>query len=231
LPEIMPVIPPVMIAPRPKRGPSNSVIFRANYRHQGESPQTEGRSMAEKYSLEDYETVESRLRRLYEKYPTARLLTELIYQDERRFITKSFLYLDPKDNTPHSTGFAEEIVGAGFVNKTSALENCETSSIGRCLSNSVLCLGAPVGKRPSQEEMQKVERYKAEPRKSPVKKATFTADEIALAEAAIQTVAAMSDKEKLRELWTSSAAILDAPINGTTLKDVINNRVAELSVE
>jgi hypothetical protein len=39
----------------------------------------------------------------------------------------------------------------------------------------------------------------------------------------------MTDKEKLRDLWTSSAAILDAPINGTTLKDVINNRVAELS--
>ena len=187
--------------------------------------------MAEKYSLEDYETVEARLRRLYEKYPQARLLTDLVFQDERRFICKSFLYLDPKDSTPHSTGFAEEIVGAGFVNKTSALENCETSSIGRCLSNSVLCLGAPVGKRPSQEEMQKVERYKTEPRKSPAKKVTFTADELTLAEAAIQTVAAMTDKEKLRDLWTGSAAILDAPINGTTLKDVINNRVAELSAE
>jgi hypothetical protein len=187
--------------------------------------------MAEKYSLEDYETVEMRLRRLYEKYPTARLLTDLVFQDERRFICKSFLYLDPKDSTPHSTGYAEEIVGAGFVNKTSALENCETSSIGRCLSNSVLCLGAPVGKRPSQEEMQKVERYKTEPRKSPTKKVTFTADELTLAEASIQTVAKMTDKEKLRDLWTGSAAILDAPVNGTTLKDVINNRVAELSAE
>lgn len=185
--------------------------------------------MAEKYSLEDYETVEMRLRRLYEKYPTARLLTDLVYQDERRFICKTFLYLDPQDPTPHSTGFAEEIVGAGFVNKTSALENCETSSIGRCLSNSVLCLGAPVGKRPSQEEMQKVERYKAEPRKTAVKKTAWTDDQLKLAEAAIQTVAAMSDKEKLRELWTGSAEIIDAPVNGTTLKDVINARVAELS--
>jgi hypothetical protein len=41
----------------------------------------------------------------------------------------------------------------------------------------------------------------------------------------------MIDKEVLRELWTSSAEILDAPVNGTTLKDVINNRVAELSAE
>lgn len=186
--------------------------------------------MAEKYSLEDYETVEARLRRLYTKYQAARVLTHLVHQDERRFIVKAEIYLDPNDPTPFATGYAEEIVGAGFVNKTSALENCETSAIGRAVSNSVLCLEAPVGKRPSQEEMQKVERYKAEPRRA-VKAAVYTADQLVTAEAAIQVVAQMTDKEKLRELWTSSAEILDAPINGTTLKDVINARVAELSAE
>lgn len=185
--------------------------------------------MAEKYSLEDYETVEQRLIRLYTKFPSARVLTHLVHQDERRFIVRAEIYLDPKDQIPFATGYAEEIVGAGFVNKTSALENCETSAIGRSVSNSVLCLEAPVGKRPSQEEMQKVERYKAEPRKAAVKKTAWTDDQLKLAEAAIQTVAAMSDKEKLRELWTGSAEIIDAPVKGTTLKDVINARVAELS--
>ena len=187
--------------------------------------------MAEKYSLEDYETVEARLRRLYTKYQAARVLTNLVHQDERRFIVRAEIYLDPKDQVPFATGYAEEIVGAGFVNKTSALENCETSAIGRAVSNSVLCLEAPVGKRPSQEEMQKVERYKAEPRKSVVKAAVYTAVQLTTAEAAIQMVATITDKEVLRELWTSSAEILDAPVNGTTLKDVINNRVAELSAE
>ena len=185
--------------------------------------------MAEKYSLEDYETVEQRLIRVYTKFATARVLTHLVHQDERRFIVRAELYLFPEDPTPFATGYAEEIVGAGFVNKTSALENCETSAIGRCISNSVLCLDAPVGKRPSQEEMQKVERYKAEPRKAIVKTAVYTAAQLTTAEAAIKVVSEMTDKEKLRELWTSSAEILDAPINGTTLKDVINARVAELS--
>ena len=87
--------------------------------------------MAEKYSLEDYETVEQRLIRVYSKFASARVLTHLVHQDERRFIVRAELYLDPKDPTPFATGFAEEIVGAGFVNKTSALENCETSAIGR----------------------------------------------------------------------------------------------------
>lgn len=196
----------------------------------GRKPPTERQSMAgSNFNLEEYETVESRLRRLYEKYPTARLLTDVIYQDDRRFIVRTELYLELDDPRPMATGHAEEIVGAGFVNKTSALENCETSSIGRCLSNSILMLDAPVGKRPSAEEMQKVERYKAEPRKPVTKKITFTADQLKLAEAAMETVAVMTDKDKLRELWTGSAEILEAPVNGTTLKDVINKRAAELS--
>ena len=33
------------------------------------------------------------------------------------------------------TGHAEEFRGAGYINKTSALENCETSCIGRCLAS------------------------------------------------------------------------------------------------
>lgn len=186
--------------------------------------------MAEKYSLEDYETVEQRLFRLYKKYPTARVLTSLVHQDERRFIVRTEIYLEQNDPIPTATGYAEEIVGAGFVNKTSALENCETSSIGRAISNSILCLDAPVGKRPSQEEMAKVERYKAEPRKSVIKAATYTANQLTTAEAAIHNVAKITDKEALRDLWTSSAEIIDAPVNGTTLKDVINARVAEISV-
>jgi hypothetical protein len=177
----------------------------------------------------DYAEVAERLPLFWKDCPRGRIVTEIIVDDGTRIVMKASLYADIGDPVPTTTGFAEEIVGAGFVNKTSALENCETSSIGRCLSNSVLCLGAPVGKRPSQEEMQKVERYKAEPRKTAVKKLSWTDDQLKLAEAAIQTVAAMSDKDKLRELWTGSAEIIDAPINGTTLKDVINARVAELS--
>lgn len=185
--------------------------------------------MAEKYSLEDYETVEQRLRRLFTEYPAARVLTDLIHQDDRRFITKSFLYLNPEDTVPTATGFAEEIVGAGFVNKTSALENCETSSIGRCLSNSVLILGAPVGKRPSAEEMLKVERYKAEPRRSVVKARSYTEAELQAAKEALAVALELSDKEMLRKLWSGNIEVLDAPIDGTTLKDAINKRVGELN--
>lgn len=189
--------------------------------------------MATEY-LEDYELVESRLRRLYTAYPQARVLTDMVYRDERSFIVKTEIYLNPEDLTPVATGYAEEIVGAGFVNKTSALENCETSSIGRAISNSVLCLGAPEGKRPSRQEMEKVERYKTEPRKpAPKSRPIVEATPEAIAKAAllIGTARTVAEVSELREMWTANGELLDVKVDNTTLKDTINKRVKELTSE
>jgi hypothetical protein len=187
--------------------------------------------MATEY-LEDYELVESRLRRLYTAHPQARVLTDMVYRDERSFIVKAEIYLTAEDMTPSATGYAEEIVGAGFVNKTSALENCETSAIGRAISNSILCLGAPEGKRPSRQEMEKVERYKSEPRK-PTPKARPVApvepEQLAKAAILIPTAKHLTTVDDLRAMWTSNQDVLDVKIDGQTLKDTINARVKELS--
>ena len=68
------------------------------------------------------------------------------------WICKSEAYTNQSDSRPQATGFATEIEGSSFINRSNASENCETSSIGRCLAN----LGfATKGKRPSREEMQK----------------------------------------------------------------------------
>jgi hypothetical protein len=196
-------------------------------------------NMAERYSLEDYETVDMRLRRLYTQFPQARILTDMVYRDERSFIVKAELYINMEDLSPVSTGYAEEIVGVGFVNKTSALENCETSAIGRCISNSILVLGTPEGKRPSMQEMEKVERYKETPRK-PLRLSKpnreYTQEEtdkaVLLYQDAVNlagTKEARDEIEALRVIWTTNTNYLDVPVNGTTLKDLINKRVKELS--
>jgi hypothetical protein len=56
-----------------------------------------------------------------------------------------------------ATGYAEEVRGAGNVNRSSHVENCETSAIGRALANCGMA-GSDMTKRPSREEMSKVQR-------------------------------------------------------------------------
>ncbi len=58
------------------------------------------------------------------------LETQLILQDDEKVIMKA-LVLDGE--TLLSTGYAEEVRGSSNVNKSDALENCETSAVGRCL--------------------------------------------------------------------------------------------------
>jgi hypothetical protein len=106
------------------------------------------------FNLQDYEPVENRIAAFYEKYPKGRITTELVSHGDNQFIVKAFVWRDSKDEFVSATGYAEEKVGSSPVNRTSALENCETSAIGRSLAN----LGfATKGARPSREEMTKVE--------------------------------------------------------------------------
>jgi hypothetical protein len=187
--------------------------------------------MAGKFDLEAYETVELRLRRLYGKFPEARVMTDLVFHDDRRFIVKAEIYLDRDDMTPVATGYAEEIVGASPVNRTSALENGETSAIGRAISNSVLCLEAPIGARPSQQEMQKVERYKAEPRMPATKARVWTVDEEKNAGKAIQAATLSVSVDELKAIWEANKDVADLEINGMTLKSTVNQKKAEFDGE
>jgi hypothetical protein len=111
------------------------------------------------FNLADYETVEVRLEKFIKDYPAFRISTELEVVEATRYIVKAYLYKDASDSLAWATGYAEETVTSRGVNQTSALENCETSAIGRALANAGY---APKGKRPSREEMGKVVAKKAE---------------------------------------------------------------------
>ena len=105
------------------------------------------------FNLADYEPVEARLEKFIKDYPSFRIATELEVVEVSRYIVKAYLYKDASDSVAWATGYAEETVSSRGVNQTSALENCETSAIGRALANAGY---APKGKRPSREEMSKV---------------------------------------------------------------------------
>lgn len=120
------------------------------------------------WNLDDYETVDSRIHKFWDSYPMGRIETELLSHERDRFIVVARLYRTDVDQLAFATGHAEEVVSDRGVNSTSALENAETSAIGRALASAGL---SAKGKRPSREEM-----VKAQYGDSPLVKRPFVGD-------------------------------------------------------
>jgi hypothetical protein len=113
------------------------------------------------FNIEEYDTVEVRLARFHDDYPDGRVITYETTDPEDRakgyWIVRAQIFTDHEDqhaNCPKATGMAFEIEGGAGANKTAALENAETSAIGRALAN----MGYSGRKRPTQTEMNKVQR-------------------------------------------------------------------------
>jgi len=158
------------------------------------------------FNLQDYETVETRLEKWHGQYPDSRVETELIEASNTRFIVFCKLFKTEADPKPCATGLAFETITEKGVNSTSALENCETSAIGRALANAGF---AAKGKRASREEMAKVnnaepnqyEKKLAERRYSP------PATRSAAVEDALRASFAVENKENDPAQWTVSEVV------------------------
>jgi hypothetical protein len=107
------------------------------------------------FNLDDYEPVAVRHSRWLEAHPNGRTITHMVSQPGADIcVIRAELWLE---DVCIATGYAEEVRGAGNVNRTSHVENCETSAVGRALANAGMA-GTDVNKRPSREEMEKVQR-------------------------------------------------------------------------
>jgi hypothetical protein len=116
----------------------------------------------------DYAEVAERLPLFWKDCARGRIITEIIVDDGTRIVMKASLFATYEDHHPTTTGYAEEIRGSSMVNKTSALENCETSAIGRALAN-YQYQGSK--KRASLEEMVKVYRQGGQEQQAPLTQA------------------------------------------------------------
>lgn len=118
----------------------------------------------------DYETVAERIKRFYADHPEGRIITKNLTTKQDRlastWVVKASIFIpNPQwgddrvyeEYVLKATGLAFEVDGQGMANKTSALENAETSAIGRALANA----GYSGDKRASREEMEKVARATA----------------------------------------------------------------------
>jgi type IV secretory pathway protease TraF len=127
------------------------------------------------FDLEAYEPVALRLDRWLKLHPNGIVKTQLLSQpgaDICVFCAELWV-----DGQCVSTGHAEEVRNSNMINKTSSMEVCETSAIGRALANAGMA-GSDMTKRPSREEMGKSQRQAAGrgylPAQSPIVKTSST---------------------------------------------------------
>ncbi len=107
------------------------------------------------FNLDDYEPVALRLDRWLKQNPKGIVKTELLSQPGADIcVFRAELWLEGQCI---SVGHAEEIRNSNMINKSSSMEVCETSAIGRALANAGMA-GSDMTKRPSREEMAKVQR-------------------------------------------------------------------------
>lgn len=186
------------------------------------------------FDLNAYETVAERLQRAHQDHPDLRIITRILetVRDPQtlrpiQYIVESSVFYG---DILKAVDVAEEMVGSSPVNRTSALENCSTSAAGRALSLAGYLGIDPNSKkptRPTRQEMEKVERAKSasvevKPKPEP------TAEDVTKASELIAQVPTLLTKDALRIIYKENERLLEVKVNGTTLLDAINRRVAEL---
>ena len=86
-----------------------------------------------KIGKKDYVEVDERIRLFWELHPTWSLITEMIYNCEENMVVIFKATIMDDNDKIRATGHAREFQAdkKSMVNKTSHVENCETSAIGR----------------------------------------------------------------------------------------------------
>jgi len=141
-----------------------------------------------RFNLADYETVAQRTIRFYADHPNGAIITKNLTTDadreRKQWVVYAEVWFDKNvDVRPTGTGLAFEIDGTAGANVTSALENCESSAVGRALAQ------ANYGgdKRVTREEMAKVNR-------GPAKESQIT----------IEDVQKATTVTELNDLWSKA---------------------------
>lgn len=101
----------------------------------------------------DYAEVNQRIMAFRSIFPDGFIISEMVSNEGGVCIFKAECGFYREDGTKHvlGTGSAYEKEGSSFINRTSYIENCETSAIGRCLGTSGIGIGVSIA---SAEEVQ-----------------------------------------------------------------------------
>ena len=192
----------------------------------------EDRLMA-KFNLDNYETVEDRLKKFWKENPDARINTEIahITEDGTCVTIRAEVFKQEEDARPVATGIAQETKGqGGFANADAWMENCETSAIGRALANWKY-QGSDKA-RPSREEMSKVQVEK-KPVKKPTKQELDAMNKVVdemVAEPTNTTGDVGKQLNQLLEAMIPDEALRQT-IKQNAYKELVNNGIADKDIK
>lgn len=176
-----------------------------------------------KFNLDDYVQVHERIAAFREEHGTnGGIQTDVQFPTEETVLAKAIVTLGDK---VIGMGHAEEKRGQGLVNTTSAVENAETSAVGRALA----MVGYEVKRGiASREEMEKVQRLSpvSGQRTKPSVNEVFGSDEEASSE--VSSVLANDLLDNGLKAWILSKAI-DKKVGRTP--SVISKTVSGLTTE
>ena len=155
----------------------------------------------------DYILVSDRILAFNEMYEKADIKTDYEYVSElEMFIVKATITTDKGT----FTGLSQAVIGAGYINKTSALENAETSAVGRALG--MMGIGV-LDSVASIDEINKASNNEIKP-----------VNYIGLLKTKLKGAKTLEEALKILEIKTGVGIPKD---NKTKLEDLINNDTAK----
>ena len=185
------------------------------------------------FNLENYQPVSERLAQAHADIPDLIIITDLghVERDENgkplQYIVRAQAWVG---DVLKAQDFAEEIVGSSNVNRTSALENCATSAIGRALADMGYQGSDPRKTRPSREEMEKVARAENDAIAEKIQPVAYSEETISLVVEALNQIPDIESIDELKNFYAGvkGAKLENIPVNGKTVNAVIAKRKKEL---
>lgn len=99
----------------------------------------------------EYAEVNERIKAFWQLCPEGKIYTNIFNLKDGMCVIQAAVFENKTDTEPRATGIAYEKEGSTFINKTSYIENCETSAVGRALGNAGIGIDTSVA---SAEEVQ-----------------------------------------------------------------------------
>ena len=116
----------------------------------------------------DYITVNERVKEFRKLHPQGQILTQIMANADGQVMFQAKIMVD---GVLVATGHAYEKEASTFINKTSYIENCETSAIGRALG--VYGIGIDASLASAEEVVNAVNNQESTKNKTYLKKEEF----------------------------------------------------------